>query len=251
MLPCLCAGHRQAQPIDFSRVDMHQLSTEVISMDNLNDDELDQYLLPNGAPNPYHPLNSQAANSGDPSYPAFSYGPTSSTQTTWASPYRVSSGVPSYAMSSMNNNSNIPPHYEMSHQHSPPQAPPQQQSPPLAHMNSSLPSNAHGTYQGSNQCKYRDLDHPVKLEHLSPHHESYNRENHSYDVPTTQRFDVDSSQTSPSQYSPNNVPNSFIGHSLPVNGAPPPAYPFMGLPMPKPMFNAISVTADQQWDRYT
>nr|CAG4719771.1 Sox9 [Leptochiton asellus] len=257
----LLSGHRQAQPIDFSRVDMNQLSTEVISMDNMNDDELDQYLLPNGAPNPLHPLNmgqmhhSQSAIPGDHHYPPFCYGQTTVTATpsTWVSSYRVSSSsgsVPGYSLSSMNNN--IPPHYELSHQHSPPQGTPHQQSPPLAHMNSSVPSsNTHTSYQNSNPCKYRDLDHPVKLEHLSHQQESFQRESHNYDNSGTTRYDVDSNQSSPNQYSPNNVPNTFLAHSIPVTSAPPPAYPFMGFPMSKSLYNPISVTADQQWDRYT
>ncbi len=86
---CVLGGSGQTQPIDFSRVDIGDISPEVVGMEGFDDGELDQYLPPNS-----HPAMSRAG--GVPPPPPYAQQPPvaqvpTTTTASWANAYRLAS----------------------------------------------------------------------------------------------------------------------------------------------------------------
>ncbi|KAK7113362.1 transcription factor Sox-10-like [Littorina saxatilis] len=179
-------------PIDFSRVDLRDLSPDV--MEPLDDQDLDQYLPPSGMPHPIghphhhqaHPLAHPGTRSDSHYHPQFYTGPNgvASSAGGWM-PYRVNSATsclpPHYMVNSSNNNSTttannssgnmsssgggvsstITPPYDLSEQTT--RSPGSSQTSPPSFL---------GPAPTGNDCKYRD-DEPscqqVKMEQLNAH----------------------------------------------------------------------------------
>lgn len=249
-------GHPQAQPIDFSRVNLQDLGVpEVMPLDTFDDHELDQY-LPNGLPNSGH-MN---GHNQSEQYSSCYQGNVTSSTTSWAGCFRPSTGSCMQAYSSLTNtantnignsnnaNNNIPSPYDLSSAHSPSN----QANSPNAIQNSQQTSSPTGSmhspsYQGNttSTCKVRDdSDTGIKIEPTNhprgpaPRYPCDNK--FDYSSGTVTRYDGSAHQNM--AYSAGNTHAQYM-HSL--------NYSHMG--MSRQMFNPIAaaVPGEQQWERYT
>nr|AGI96396.1 SRY-related HMG-domain containing transcription factor 9 [Pinctada fucata] len=222
-------GH-QPNPIDFSRVDLREIATDATAFNDL--DEFDQYLPTTGS----HMPGAHA-----PEQYTSCYGQTvpSTSSSSWATTYRVSTtlGLPSYSMT-QNNDVSAP--YDLSNHHSPQGGSSAQQT------------NMHSpSYQSNNSdCKYSDQEDsnaPVKLEPLTARQSNTQQQPSpysSYNLSPPPRYGMESARHT-SSYGSSASANSF----LPPGSAS--SYQYIG--MSRQMFNPIpaAVPSDQQWDRYT
>ncbi|WAQ97000.1 SOX8-like protein [Mya arenaria] len=244
-------GHPQAQPIDFSRVNLQDLGVpEVIPLDTFDDHELDQY-LPNGLPNTHMTAHSQE-------YPSCYQGNTvTSTASSWSGVFRPATGscMQSYnsqnatnttAINNSNINNNIPSPYDLSSAGSPPQS---AQSPNNGIQNSQQTSPSAGMHspsypgtQSSQTCKMRDEAEGVKLEPVShsrgPAPRYHCDTKFDYTNVAGPRFEGGAHQNM--AYASSNAHAQYM-HSL--------NYPHMS--MSRQMFNPIAaaVPGEQQWER--
>nr|KAG5713591.1 hypothetical protein BaRGS_024639 [Batillaria attramentaria] len=273
-------------PIDFSRVDLRDLSPDVMT-EPLDDQDLDQYLPPAGMPIPYSHTQPHPGARSEPHYSQCYLGQSHGGPGTgvsasggWVSSYRFNSsasclpphyiGGPSGGGSSSNNgnssssgaNSTISPPYDLS-EHASTRSPTTQTSPP-----SFLgPSPGSGS-----DCKFRDDDHcqQVKMEQLTAQQQQQQPAHHQqqppppppqqqrycdpkydgFDVSTTARFANGSLDGGVHFPPPLHSPYLPPGTSSSVSG-PSGSYQY-GVNLHRQMFNPIAAAVPEQgWERYT
>lgn len=256
-------GHPQAQPIDFSRVNLQDLGVpEVMPLDTFDDHELDQYL-----PNGLHTSSGHMANpSQTEQYSSCFQGNLATSSSSWSGCFRPSTGSCMQSYGQMNNasnnngnvnnttgsssntntNNNIPSPYDLSNNASPSH---QAHSPTgiqTTHQTSSPTGSMHSPgYPGNtnNNCKIRDeTDSGIKVEPLTHHRGPAPRYpcDSKFDYANASRYDVNGHQSMP--YPSANAHAQYM-HSM--------NYSHMG--MSRQMFNPIAaaVPGDQPWERYT
>lgn len=251
------SGHPQAQPIDFSRVNLQDLGVpEVMPLDTFDDHELDQY-LPNGLPNTGH----MAGNNQSDQYSSCYQGNATSSAANWSGCFRPSTGSCMQAYSSLTNstntsnvnntntNNNIPSPYDLSGASSPNN----QGNSPNAIQSTQQTSSPTGSmhspgFQGANantSCKVRDdSETGIKIEPANhprgpaPRYPCDNK--FDYTNAAVSRFEGSAHQNM--AYTTGSTHAQYM-HSL--------NYPHMG--MSRQMFNPIAaaVPGEQQWERYT
>nr|AWV50518.1 sex-determining region Y-box 9 [Haliotis discus hannai] len=238
------SGH----PIDFSRVDLRELSPEII--DPFDDPlDLDRYLPPSGTA---LPSSHQGPHPGHytPCYGNQGNNVPATTATSWTNSYRVSSAsscIQSYmpnntnTTNSTNGGSSISSPYDISEQSSQSRT---------AGLHQAAPSTSSSSFHaGSPEYKYRDEDNShIKMEQLPAHQSQPYRVDQKYDAydASTSRYNMDN----PGPFG-GPVQSAYLGqNSAPVGAAPSYQYA-MGLH--RQMFNPIAaaVPSEQTWERYT
>ncbi|KAK6170526.1 hypothetical protein SNE40_018900 [Patella caerulea] len=227
-------GHSGTPGIDFSHVDLRDLSSEVVDPF----DDLDQYLPPS-----VHPITSQSSAAHYSQYGNQHNVPTTAA-TSWTASYRVTTASacnqPPYIPNGSTNNTVSSSSYDSNHS-----------SPSQAHHGSSPPTALSASpYSSPPECKYRDEEHNslIKLEQLAPAHQ-----------PQGYRCDpkFDTYDSPPSRYNMDNplpygtMPNPYMASSVQQMSSTPGYQYTMGLH--RQMFNPIpaAVPGEQNWERFT
>lgn len=233
----ICMFSGTGQPIDFSRVDLSQITTDVV--DPFDEAELDQYLPPGGtpqsrAPPPYMgPVATTAASHGG-----------------WLANYRLtSSTIASAHLQRMATHNNQP---------SPPAA--HSNENPQTSMNVNIPTNAYTDVMDSNRYgNHSPPDaHPVKSESsMGQGQGQYVRDPSKFDYDSiNHRYGYQMGQdSSEGEYPHSDSPQYYMGTAQAgPNSSPPPTYPQYINPALRQMYhhhaNAIPVHGTGQWDRF-
>lgn len=258
-------------PIDFSRVDLRDLSPDV--MEPLDDQDLDQYLPPAGMPlSAGHPhAQSHPGSRGEPHYSqCYPNQSGNGVQPSgWANSFRpnmASNCMPPHYMvgnsvngSSGTVNNTITPPYDLS-EHNTTRSPSSQTSPP-SFLNPTTPSS---------DCKYRDEDpncQQVKMEQMAvqqqqqAHHQQQQEHQQRYCDPKFDGFDVASTvrygngAMDGSVHFPPPMHGPYLSQgAVPVSGSSAASGGYQyNVGLHRQMFNPIAaaVPGEQGWERYT
>ena len=180
---CLFTG--QAHPIDFSGVDIRDLSTDVVAgIDNFEESELDQYLPPNSH---HHGVRGGPGVGQQPPPPYVPNQPVSNTSaptSTWATPYRMSTPSASNQLQRMASTSS-------SHSTG--------NSSPISPGNTSSNTNNNTNNNTSNTS--HDL-HPLHNSNMadSPYGPHSSGHGHSQQSPTTSSDDTSATSSYPGEH---------------------------------------------------